>query len=714
MGSSVIQFHISADKNGEDPSRQIQTVAETILIDPINLAGNQKEPENFSPLVAELWASLIMLHLHASIASEEIDLGYPIDILDLVPGFGQSNWLMVQALLRRSSEVENLHIRYLPVAPDRVWFSYLRNYPEFSQLLELEIVVPMLWDHQKNDLCMLLPSGKKTWETSNPCIILAHDRWASLPQRLFAVHYGKLLEANLKLLKNVVEPEQRAQQWKSLESTSLNSSFDKLIDHYLTHFNSSPIPYPDNALTLIDQLTAKLPPKYLLLSAAAGFASEHSLRLCSFAKLIDSYEKDGRFSVNFHFISHYLHQLGLETEEVEMQKGVVFQIAMHGHIESRKRVKNIAQKVDAGMFHHASALNEAMCALGISAALDSRLALLKLSQYDPALFIATQASLIKSFVKSPTFDHKSWREALERVWENNLPTANSSKLHSYLAPVAMHCGHWKLARSVLLRGMQAFGKTTNDLANLAWCEARTGKIKNARILISEALHGEPGNTLALQVSQRVEERLALWDDRWRLDLHHDKLPIALEPLDNSHAEAFFYQYRDPQIAVMTGLPALNSIEEVRAWITQQKTETNRADYSIMHAEFGFVGYINLAISEHASFFCFWTGVDFQGHGIATAAGRMACQYASQLGVNVMLTSAYSDNARSIRALKKIGFIELQIRALPPDHDRIFFSLIADKDINVDSVAELKDYYSREKLPLQFAIGGSVEAGKVDD
>lgn len=710
----MIHRDISVDKNGEGPRQLVQLVADSILIDSINLAGNQREPENFSPLVAELWASLIMHHVHASIAAEEIDFDFPIDILDLVPGFGQSNWLMVKALLRRTSEVENLHIRYLPVAPDSIWFSSLRNYPEFSKLLEFEIVVPMLWDHQKNDLCMLLPSGKKAWETSNPCIILAHDKWASLPQRLFAVHYGKLLEANLTLLKNGVDSEQRAHQWKSLEKTSLNSSFDKLIDHYLTHFNSSPIPYPDNALTLIDQLTAKLPPKYLLLSAAAGFASEHSLRLCSFLKLIDSYEKNGKFPVNFHFISHYLHHLGLEAEEVEMQKGLVLQIAMHGHIDNKKRVNNIAQKVDAGMFLHASALSEAMCALGISAALDSRLALLKLSQYDPALFIATQAALIKSFVKSPAFDHKSWREALERVWENNLPTSNSSNLHSYLAPVAMHCGHWKLARSVLLRGMQAFGKTTNDLANLAWCEARTGKIKNSRILISEALRSEPCNSLALQVSQRVEERLALWDERWRLDLHHDNLPIALEPLDSSHAEAFFYQYRDPQIAVMTGLPALNSIEEVRAWITQQETVTNRADYSIMHTEFGFVGYINLAISEHASFFCFWTGVDFQGHGIATAAGRMACQYASKLGVNVMLTSAYSDNARSIRALKKIGFIELQIRALPPDHDRIFFSFIANKDINVDSVAELKDYYSREKLPLKFAIGDTVEAGKVEN
>lgn len=701
----------SAYKKVADPD--VLASVEGEQCDQVNLENNQREPENFSPLVAYLWADLILHHVRTSVAAGEVDLQYPVDILDLVPGFGQSIWLMVQALLRRSVEVEGLRIRYIPVAPQRVWFEAIRSYPEFSPLLNNEIVVPMLWDCQLNDPCLLLPSGRKAWSTSNPCVVLAHDRWSSLPQRLFAVHYGKLLEANLALLKNKLDPEQRSQQWMRVEDTSFYLSFDSLIDHYLAHFNSSPIPYPNIALTMIDRLACKLPGKYLLLSAAEGIASEHSLRLWSFSKLIDNYEKQGRFSVNFHFLSHRLRQLGLETIEIDMQKGLVLQIAMHGHVEGKKRIGGIANKVDAGMFHHSSALNEAITTLGLNAGLDSRLALLKLSQYDPAIFIASHAVLIKSFTRSPNFDHKIWRRALELVWENYLPTDDASKLHIFMAPVAMHCGHWKLARSVILRGMQAFGRTANDLANLAWCETRTGNIKKANTIIAEALRNEPGNSLAEQVSQRIEARLACWDEGWRVDLHHDTLPIVLEPLDLSHAEAFFYQYRDPQIAVMTGLPGLATLDEVKAWITEQESDSARVNYSIMHKDFGFVGYINLAVSKHASFFCFWTGVDFQGHGIATAAGRLACQYASKLGVNVMLTSAYSDNARSIRALKRIGFAQLEIRALPPDQDRIFYSMIAKDDLNIDSAAELVNYYIREKLPLHFFENNYAENTKME-
>lgn len=707
----MIHRAVTADKNvaGPDSPEAVQVDQ----FDLINLASKQREPENFNPLVAHFWADLILHHLRTSAAAGEINFHYPVDVLDLVPGFGQSNWLMVQALLRRSVEVENLRIRYIPVAPQRAWFTSIRHYPEFSSLFKSEVVVPMLWDYQKNDPCLLLPSGRKAWQTPNPCVVLAHDSWSSLPQRLFAVHYGKLLEANLTLLKNTVEPEKRSQQWKNVDSTCLDISFGALIEHYLTQFNSSPIPYPDSALALIDRLVSKLPQQYLLLSAAKGIASEHSLRLWSFSQLIDSYEKEGRFSVNFHFLSHYLRQIGSETIEIEMQKGLVLQIAMHGHAEGKKRINGMASKVDAGMFHHSCALSEAVTTLGLSAALDSRLALLKLSQYDPAIFIASHAALIKSFTKSPNFDHKSWRDALERVWGNYLPTTNSSKLHSCMAPVAMHCGHWKLARSVILRGMQTFGRASNDLANLAWCETRTGNIKKARALITEALSTEPGNSLVEQVRERIDARLAGWDRRWRVDLHHEALPIVLEPLDLSHAEAFYYQYRDPQIAVMTGLPALTTLDEVKNWITEQEIDQNRVNYSIMHADYGFVGYINLAVSEHAAYFCFWTGVDFQGHGVATAAGRLACQHACKLGVNVMLTSAYSDNARSIRALKRIGFVELKIRALPPDQDRIFYSMIANEDTYIDSAAELVNYYIREKLPLLFSKMNEIENVKME-
>jgi RimJ/RimL family protein N-acetyltransferase len=121
----------------------------------------------------------------------------------------------------------------------------------------------------------------------------------------------------------------------------------------------------------------------------------------------------------------------------------------------------------------------------------------------------------------------------------------------------------------------------------------------------------------------------------------------------------------------------------------------------MHSDEGFVGYINLAISGHAAFFCFWTGVDFQGRGWATIAGKLVCDFAEKTGITVLLTSAYTDNQRSIRALGRIGFYEIPIRAMPPDHERIFYFLKSPLSANFDIVSELKNYYIREKISLEF-------------
>jgi RimJ/RimL family protein N-acetyltransferase/soluble lytic murein transglycosylase-like protein len=284
---------------------------------------------------------------------------------------------------------------------------------------------------------------------------------------------------------------------------------------------------------------------------------------------------------------------------------------------------------------------------------------------------------------------------------NYLPDPQSKRFHERLAMMAMHCGHWSLARRALQSGLQRDGANPTDLAQLAWCDARTGRLRKAADTVSAALALDPASVLAQEVMQRIEQRLAGWEGVWRQPIEHAELPMVLEPLDASHAEAMLYQYRDPQIAIMTGLPAMTTLESMQQWIDEQLRESALAHFAIMHRDLGFVGYINLAISDHAAFFCFWTGVDFQGRGLATQAGKLVCDYARSFGVPVLLTSAYTDNQRSITALKRIGFTEIPIRALPPDHERIFYAFTPEAAPEMDFVAELRDYYCREKISLSF-------------
>jgi hypothetical protein len=41
--------------------------------------------------------------------------------------------------------------------------------------------------------------------------------------------------------------------------------------------------------------------------------------------------------------------------------------------------------------------------------------------------------------------------------------------------------------------------------------------------------------------------------------------------------------------------------------------------------------------------------------------------------------------------------------MPPDHERIFYILESSLSTGVDVVAELRDYYAREKIALEFPV-----------
>lgn len=667
------------------------------------------EPDNFSPLVASHWAELVVRHWRACYAADEITPSFPLDILDFFPGRGNSIWLMVRALISciKSNPDLNLKFRYLPVFSDREWAKVLRVSPEMHNFLDSKVIVPLLWNRKNPQACLLFPNERKIWIAQNPVVMLTHSLWSQLPQRLLAVHYGKLMEADLSLFLNEsIQEENKTPVWKNFDNKICPSGLMHLMNQYLVQLNSAPLPYPYFVMDFLATLIALPSKPFLLLSAANGYASMQSLRMGSFQDVINRLKKsknDYRLPVNFQFLKHYLTELNVQTCEVELQNNIVLQMGLHGHTNADRRLGMLSELVNTAMFEHAPALAKAISLIGSKETLDSRLALIKLSQFDPDVFSAGHAGLLLELQRYPQFDRAGWRDAIERIWANHISGAIASELYRKLATAAMYCAHWSFARVVLKKGMQVYGVNTTDLVHLAWCDARTGNLKNSCNMLENVMKQEPNNSFANEVLQRILLRLSNWDEQWRIScIHQDKF-IALEPLDISHAEALFLQYRDPQIAVMTGLPMLNSIEKVRKWIDEQNAEKGRINYAVMHIEHGFVGYINLSISEHAAYFCFWTGVDFQGNGFATIAARLVFEIAKKNGITLLLTSAYSDNARSIRALNHLGFLEVSVRALPPEHDRIFYSLSIDNRYKFcNMVDEIVEYYSRENLPLQFS------------
>lgn len=625
-----------------------------------------------------------------------------LDVVDLCAGSEGASALLVAEVERRL-KVGQRRLRHLPLA--------VEGLAERSGAAQLDAPLPvdgtgshLRWNAsgEQGGLHLIDDAGEapKRYRPRNPVVVLAHDAWSQLRQVLFAMHYGKLLRADLGLL---ARPEAGKEEalWLPATEADWDPALYPLIERYRTEFNSAPIVYPVGALRFLAAMQEAAGAGVLVISLASGCTSDLALRLSSFSEVSGAYRESGRLPVNFQLLGRWAGDAGGLTIERDLQGHRVLQVSLLGPVSSVASLESVAACIDPALMSSRAQLAEIARSMGASIGLEARLNLLQMSRCDPQVFLAGAQGTIRQLARSHGVDKRPWRQALETIWQHHQCFPTSDPLPPLLAQAAMHCGHWSLARGILADSLQRAADNPGDLANLAWCEARTGNLSGGLALVQRALGLDAEHALANEIQRRLSARAAARDAQWLVELRHPELPLVLEPLDDSHAEALGHQYRDPQIAVMTGLPTLSTPEEVRKWIADQQSEAGRVNYAVMHADLGFVGFINLAVSGASAFFCFWTGVDFQGMGFASAAGRLACRHAANAGVPIMLTSAYKDNHRSIRALKRLGFAELSIRACAPDQDRIFFALIDARAGKVDPEAELQDYYRRENLPMVF-------------
>lgn len=656
-------------------------------------------PAAFGTAVAAEIARLVAAYWQDGLAHADINPARPIDVIDLAPGNGYNGHQLIRAMQAAIRHVAGMRFRYLPVVPGEAWMRQAKAAPEMQAYRQQGLLLPLTGSPGKP--ARLLADGRP-YECDNPVVILAHDGWARLSQRLLAVHYGKLLEADLELIREQQTGTSERPDWRPAEASLQSGPFAPVFARYLDEFNSTPICYPGGAIDAVRRWRRVARHGYLMLATGTGMASELRMRLHTFPDLVSAYRDTGRLPVHYGLLAHWARLHGAATFEEDLPDGSAMQIVMEAADGSHARLAALADGFDPAIFGRQALIADAMRSVGSAHKLEHLRQLLRLSGHDPVLLADMGRELALGFSRTMDFDRVAWRKTLDEVWANFLPELSTISLHDRLANAGMHCGHWPLAREALLRGMRHHGTSATDLANLAWCEMRTGQLAAGQNLVREALASDPANALAQQVMTRMQERLSRRDSAWLVELRDAHLSLTLEPLDLSHADAYFIQYRDPQIAIMTGLPQLKSVEETREWIKAAPEERGRVSFAVMHRDHGFVAYVNLAVSGHAAFFCFWTGVDFQGQGFATAAARLVFRHAATMGVPLMLTSAYKDNRRSIRALERLGFVRIPSQALPPDQDRVFFVLADPRVGEFDAHQELVDYYRREGLPLKFA------------
>lgn len=608
-----------------------------------------------------------------------------VTVVDLTAHEREPSWLLCRSLAhaKRLTLKAGIDIAYLPcpqkfappafiaLGTDVAWLDW-----DISQPLRAPV---------------LKPSGEP-WQPPGPVVVLVGDGWRFLRQRATAVHYGRLYEW------------QRQSEWVAQEVMAFPPEAPGSLAPCLSCVNSAQFALPCGALDMMASLDVWASDGYLVVARGEGYVACSDLRLPEVAATQGDSRHGESLPFNFQWLVDQCADRGAVSRHVQLEGRDVVQFIMAGNRADKDDlaclIAPVAFDVVSGV---AGMVRSIRCGCNRSDAQAVQL-LLRNSGWDADVF-AQVADPLAELVRGDTAASKSsWRQCISRVWDNRFDPSNDAQFLRGVAHISLACEDLSLAMEAITL-LKRTASCPEDLMLQAQYLERTARPAEALAACQHALEQGVAITAVTAMRDRLVPRLVLADNIWRRPFCLGDKTFVLEPLDASHADAVRHQYRDPQIAVMTGLAPLTTDEEVRAWI-DQRVRAKAASYALVHGELGMVGYGDLDLNGEGAFACFWIGVDFQGRGYAKHVALLMCELARANGVRMIWTSAFDDNVRSIRALKSSGFVPIPIRAQAPHDERTFFCWKSMPWMPEEAVRGLVAFCAKSNPTLVFDLDAS--------
>jgi RimJ/RimL family protein N-acetyltransferase len=510
------------------------------------------------------------------------------------------------------------------------------------------------------------------WTPDGAVILLAGSLAQRLTQDIVLLHHGKV---------QVWGGLPGAEEWQPLDDVHHSEWVGESLHGYAAALPSSMITLPRGYWDFLRKALAWSEHGCVALARAEGWSSLAQVREDAAQRV--RIKADGA-PVNFHWLAQNAHRLGATTTIVHECRNESVQVVSRGLDADVLRML-CAPLVRASV----SSRDERARAMAVMAALgdpDACLAALRLDEPDPEMLRASWRALAHAVSAAPSAGMKVglW---LARVVGDSPWLGEDAQLLRAAGHVAVACSRPDLAYASLSALDELGSAVPDDLVALAQSVEHHGRYEDALAVCDRVLASLPSHGGAKVVRARLIRRLGAFEAPWRVQHGAAQSPVLLDPLHEDHAALLSRQMRDPSICSMTALPPLEDGDDGRAWISARLLDTPAA-YAIVHRQLGFVGYLDLRVHGATAFVCYWIGADFQGLGFSALALSLACDLALRNGVDLLLSSAFDDNERSLRTLRRCGFQNMEVRALEPDHDRTFVML---------STAPLGQHAARRRL-----------------
>lgn len=618
------------------------------------------------PAVAQAWARVLVMYWSRAERLGTLELAQPLYVLDLAPGDGTLAARLLEALHDELAAHGRLEwqIRYLLCS--------LGEQSAAAAKAACQLEAPALrpfavrgwldratWQARTGHPLLLGASRFPLFGSRNPVTALAAGNLSTLPADLYCAHYGDLLVGQAALqpqAKQVDEPLLNW-AWRALEPVDEPSPcVATLLEHYRASVISAPVLLSEPALALTDALADLGGGRYLLLAADSGVAGQQQIQRNALALPQQTPERRLQLPVNFHALTLHQEAGGSRVANLEVDgSGVVL------HLACRDAVTGLDDTVWEAMVRTADAAHPAdrwghLQGVPVRS-LEELNFRLRAAGFDPlalASLLQDLNHLDETELNVSDAVRLSLRHSLARSWAHAPSILRGSGLNTALADLLVHLGNWTMLRDVLDDTPAADIDTVRLASHRAVLEAATGRTATGLACL-QRLPLEARVDGIKELSDLMQERLASWRaSPWYLPDDMRDGDLCLELLDTHHVPDWLHQYRDEQIAWMSGLPALATPDDATAYL-QRVQHRDSVEYALVHAQHGLVGALGVRRVGDMAHVHFWIGVEFQGRGLGGRGLRLLIRCISAAGVRHVFTSVYRGNLRSRRMLNRTGF-----------------------------------------------------------
>lgn len=660
------------------------------------------------PRLAQAWARVLVMHWSRLERMGGLDLLQPLYVLDLAPDDGSLAAGMLNALR------DEMHARGMlgwpvcyvlcPLAgevADAVP-GWLMQQPALKDFVARGWLDHASWQARTGHPLLLGAKRFALFGSRNPVVAVMAGGLSAIPSDLYAVHYGQLLHARVRALALAGEAGrfQLEYDWHAPAADDLQGAgATVLLNHYRASLISAAVLLSEPSLLMLDALADFSGGRYLLLATDHGLASEQQIRLKHMAPPEEAVQGQLQLPVNFHALGLHQESAGAHVTNLQWSE---FDCILHlacrddktgldkASWQSLVAVVDLAHPADR-WWHGAAG--------GPVCSIEEMNFRLRSSGHDPWALAAMLNSLDLTQLEAfGSVSLAAIRSSLALTWQN---MSQDQRIDSQLvlSGLLCHLGDWKLAREVLAHPMPDSMLTSAEQALLllryAQLEIATGRSASALQQVRQSLRTCPDDPAALDLHERLEERLAHWRaSPWYKADDMREGDLSLELLDQMHVPAWLHQYRDVSIGCMTGLPPISSEEDAASFLALV-AQTNDAEYAVMHHEHGFVGAVGVRCLEDMAHIHFWIGIDHQGKGLGARATQLLIRCLAKSRVRHVFTSVFCDNLRSRRILDKAGFRAISHDARGDDQGYLFMHLALQQAPGIGCAAdELKQRLAR--------------------